>query len=201
MASRAQLIPDQLATCQVVDASNKLLFTVYRAGEEPQPMFSFKPIRKPTIIRDPAGAVIGMLSSDSEKPVTVPPTGYSGYSSRPRFEGQPPKFTVEGVPLYAWFKVWAHNEGAKQVQIYLFAADGVHTEKPNAYDHKLYVHMGPPPYKFTTMTTGAEKKGVAYGTLVGSGHEVTVAKGMDAGLIALASYCPLLLESEHCGNK
>ena len=97
-------------TCRVVDASNNLLFAVHRAGAEPQPMFSFKPIRKPTIVRDPVGAIIGMLSSDSEKPVTTPPTGYSGYSSRPRFEGQPAKFTVEGVPLYAWFKVWTCAE-------------------------------------------------------------------------------------------
>ena len=181
-------------TCQVVDASNNLLFTVHRAGAEPQPMFSFKPIRKPTIVRDPAGAIIVMLSSDSEKPVTTPPTGYGGYSSRPRFEGQPAKFTVEGVPLYAWFKVWTCAEHCKQVQIYYYAADGS-TEKPNAYDHKLYPHMGPPPYKFTTKASGA---GVVYGALAGGRYEVTVAKGMDAGLAALASFCPQLLEDEYC---
>ena len=143
-------------TCRVVDASNNLLFTVHRAGAEPQPMFSFKPIRKPTIVRDPVGAIIGMLSSDSEKPVTTPPTGYSGYSSRPRFEGQPAKFTVEGVPLYAWFKVWTFAEHCKQVQIYYYAADGS-TEKPNAYDHKLHPHMGPPPYPLHVYDEGLRR--------------------------------------------
>ena len=62
--------------------------------------------------------------------------------------------------------------------------------------------MGPPPYKFTTKASGA---GVVYGALrpvtsgwAGARYEVTVAKGMDAGLAALASFCPQLLEDEDC---
>ena len=51
------------------------------------------------------------------------------------------------------------------------------------------------PYMFTTKASGA---GVVYGALAGGRYEVTVAKGMDAGLAALASFCPQLLEDEGC---
>ena len=44
--------------------------------------------------------------------------------------------------------------------------------------------------------------GVAYGDVVGGNvdaggrSEVTIAKGMDAGLVAMAAFCPALLEAE-----
>ena len=174
------------ATCQVVDGNNQLLFTVYRAAGEPQPAFTLKPIRKPTIIRDAAGVVIGMYSSDQAKTPNRPGTSYSGYSSRPRFEGQAAAFTVENVPLYPWFKHWSGTEHCNKTDIFFYGAAPGTIEQPPAYEHKVWTHMGPPPYKFTT-TAGAEKKGCAYGALDGGKHEVTVAKGMDAGMVVLAA--------------
>ena len=116
--------PDPPANCQVVDANNRLLFTVHRAGAEKQPAFSFKPIRKPTIVRA-AGAVVGMFCSDQEKAPTRPGTSYSGYSKVPRFEGQAPTSTCEGVPM---FKQWSGTKDCKETLIFYYGPAGL--EKP-----------------------------------------------------------------------
>ena len=163
--------PDPPANCQVVNANNRLLSTVHRAGAEKQPSFSFKPIRKPTIVRA-AGAVVGMFCSDQEKAPTRPGTSYSGYSKVPRFEGQAPTSTCEGVPM---FEQWSGTKDCKETLIFYYGPAGL--EKPHAYQHTVYPHMGPPPQKFTTTVgTGADKKGVAYGALSGGAHDVQVAK-------------------------
>ena len=193
--------PEPPATCPVKDENEKLLFTVYRAGAEPKSTFSpVKPLRKPTVVRDPAGTVIAMLQTDATEPAKFQlANSYTGYSARPCFAGQPASVTVEGVPLYPWFKAW-NGGNPRHPQLYLHGPAGL--EKPHAYQYTTYGGAFMPPHKFTIVSTGADKAGVAYGVQLGGNvqsggrHEVTTAKGMDAGLVATAAFCPLLLEEE-----
>ena len=194
------------SVCPVKDANEQILFTVCRAGAEPKSsMFSpVKPLRKPTVVRNPAGAVIAMLQTDSTEPIksSSGANSYTGYSARPHFPGQQSSVTIEGVPLYAWYTHW--NGGNKdKTQIFLIGLVGL--EKPHAYEHQLYGAAFMPPWKFTLAT--GEKAGVAWGTKVGGSvdaggrNEVTVAKGMDAGLVAMAAFGPALLEAEFVENS
>ena len=198
--------PEPPSTCQVLDGNQTLLFTVHRAGAEPKSsmLSTIKPLRKPTIVRDPTGQVIAVLQTDATEPqkYSTGTNSYTCYSARLRFEGQAPDVTVEGVALYAWFKQWNAND-VDHTLIYFIGPAGL--EKPNAYHHDLFGAAFMPPWKFTTTTPA--KAGVAFGAKVsgptqpGSGNvtglnEVTVAKGMDAGVVVLAAFCPALLEAE-----
>ena len=64
--------PEPAANCpvmQVVDQSETMIMVVQRAGNEPKSsMFSpTKPLRKPTVVRDAAQRIIGLLHTDAEK--------------------------------------------------------------------------------------------------------------------------------------
>jgi hypothetical protein len=189
-----------------------VIFTVLRAGAEPKSsMFSTtKPLRKPTLVRDPAGRVIAMLQTDSTEPpkFSTGSNSYTCYSARPRFEGQAAAFTVEGVALYAWFK---HRNGGDVIHTVLHFYGAAGLETPHAYHHDWFGHAFMPPWKFT-LTTKPAKAGVAFGVKVsgtnppGAGnvsgkHEVTVAKGMDAGVVVLGAFCAPLLEAEFPDNS
>ena len=233
--------PEPAAVCEVVDVDENPLFSIHRAGAEPRPsIFStHQPLRKPTIVRDPDGMVIGVLGTDAKRPPSSEPTSYTGYSARPRFAGQVAAFTFEDVPLYPWFMSFNPTPSFHDTMIYLYGSKGL--EQPHAYDHKIAValldpkppwrffmchpqesYRGPLPRaaidsaqlvqsllaspRFTCLKSrGPAKKpmvGVAYGDVVGGNvdaggrSEVTIAKGMDAGLVAMAAFCPALLEAE-----
>ena len=92
-------------------------------------------LRKPSIVRDPKGVIIGMLATDRTEEQAQPlpwylesivravpvidlhqilqsqPASYTGYAARPRFAGQAAARTVEGVPMYAWFTFFAPGGG------------------------------------------------------------------------------------------
>ena len=232
--------PEPAAVCEVVDIDENPLFSIHRAGAEPRPsIFStHQPLRKPTIVRDTEGRVIGVLGTDAKRPPSSEPTSYTGYSARPRFAGQVAAFTFEDVPFYPWFMSFKPTPSFQDTMIYLYGSKGL--EQPHAYDHKIAValldpkppwrffmchpqesYRGPLPRaaidsaqlvqsllaspRFTCLKHRGQKKpmvGVAYGDVVGGNvdaggrSEVTIAKGMDAGLVAMAAFCPALLEAE-----
>ena len=252
---------DVVTSCDVVDTNEKLLFSVHLAKAKPKKgnklasPFDWQPLRKASIVRDPAGVIIGMLATDRERPPGfgwrfTKPASYTGYAVRPRFAGQVSAVTVEGVPMYAWFMFFAPGGGqylmaqharpqtTHTTMIYLYGSAGL--GQSHAYDYKLeckdHQHGREPPWKFTVRkpqgdfrfkgavpgipptfaqvmrsTFGAEKArapadgketGVAYGDTVidsaqGTRNEVTIARGMDAGLVAMAAFCPALLDIEH----
>lgn len=134
--------------------------------------------------------------------MSFPPNSYTGYSARPRFEGQTPAFTIENTALYPWFKQWNGGDH-RRTRIYLIGPAGL--EKPEAFVHQLYGAAFMPPWKFTTST--ADMVGVAHATQLGGNvdrggrNEVTVAKGMDAGLVVMAAFGPALLEDELPNNS
>ena len=133
-----------------------------------------------------------------------PPHSYSGYSAQPRFEGQAAAATVEDVPLFPWF-THVNSSSHHHTQLFMIGPGGL--EKPNAFDLQLYGASWLPPWKFTMRTV--ENAGVAYATQIGGNcqkggrNEVAIAKGMDAGLVVMAAFCPRLLDEEihdHCSN-
>ena len=90
--------PEPPSTCQVLDGNQTLLFTVHRAGAEPKSsmLSTIKPLRKPTIVRDPTGQVIAVLQTDAAEPRrstrqarTATPATRRGYGSRGRRRTSP----------------------------------------------------------------------------------------------------------------
>ena len=141
---------DAIIKCEVKDINEKLLFSVHQGANDGAAIghvdhndYDYDSsdgiqLRKPSIVRDPKGVIIGMLATDRTEEQAQPlpwylesivravpvidsasilqtlqsqPASYTGYAARPRFAGQAAARTVEGVLMYAWFTFFAPGGG------------------------------------------------------------------------------------------
>lgn len=192
-------------TFVVANASEETLLTVDTGAPikdsipDPQAFDSVK------LIRDAGGAIVGaMKSAQNARPNTQGgpkawETSYHCFASKPRAEGQPAAFSVEGVNLYAW-ACQTRKAMTAATSICLANASGGFDVQP-AYKMTMK-SFAPPmlkdPYKFTI-----ENCAVAGGAAISdktkepnARYEVKLAPGMDGGLVVCCSLMWWLLNAE-----
>ena len=150
-----------------------------------------------SVVRDPAGAILAALQSTT----TMPQELLSGMTTnslvtfgvRPRFEGQAVAMTIENVGLYPW--VLSTRPGGMMTMHNTLAWATAGGWAAPAYKLKWFAGFPPPQFKVTA-TDGTGAALARKSQTSPKQHEVTIAQGMDAGVVLCGIYAACVLVNE-----
>jgi len=155
-----------------------------------------------SIVRDENGAVVGALkTAQATRPMSgMESTSFDCYSTKPRYPGAVPLFSVHGVNMYPWARQ-TRKAFSNKTRICM-AQGGGFQASPSFSMRRL---LGLIPSRFTVSAISPQggeeaEQGVAIGSKTKGEkpkrHEVMIASGVDGGLVVACSLMHMLLDEE-----